>query len=232
MSITIATVIAVAVSMSALLAAIGQLTLRQRMRRVADWARQSGDPEPSVRRKAALREVEVWATGHVLASTLVPSHMYLGGMLWVFLGPAMIAVPAASGAGTQELLTTTAFAFVALAITFRRTVRVHLERLRIAHEYFKEEEITPPSLTILHQMESGTRIEFVYGALMSGGICLLSLGVARLTLLHDFAAELSDLILVVIGVGLLLMPIRWIQLKAPSVIHAGWTGANPQKMPD
>lgn len=221
---TVLKVVAGAASAAALLAAVAQLTLRQRMRRTAEWARQSGNFEASSRRKAALRDVEVWATGHVLASTHIPLRMYVGGLFWSVSAPLLIFISAAAGAGPWVMAFMVIISFITVTTSLRRTVLVHLERLRITQEYFKDETIVPVSLPVRHGMEGGTRTEYAYASMLSGGICLVSLGAANFTLIHGRVVELSDSIFVILGLALFFMPIRWMHSKAPSSIHAGWSG--------
>lgn len=192
------------------------------MRRTAEWAQRSVVAESSSQRIAALRQIDVWATGQVLAGTLVPSRMYIEAIIWTIFVPGLVFTTALAPPGYALLVT--AGGFITLALTFPKSLRVHAERYRIKSQYFKGEEVIPPTMAMLGQTSHSSRAELLTSTILSAGVCSLSLGVTRIVLVNGFTAELPDLLLVIVGGGVLLATLSRISAKHPSLIHADWAG--------
>lgn len=88
----LAPVAAAVASAVGVLVALEQLTLRARVRRIAEWSSQLAGDETNAARKTALLRTRTWASGQLLASVLVPARHYLEGLAWGLGGPAMVAL--------------------------------------------------------------------------------------------------------------------------------------------
>jgi len=164
---TLAPVVAVIASVIGVVGALDQLTLRARVRRIADWSGSLAADETNSARRAALCRTRTWASGQLVASVMVPARYYLEGLCWAVVAPTMTALTRYDDSG----LAVPIFALVATALSLRRTIRVHCERHRIVREYFNGWEIgAPRPFSMLFLMEGGKRIEHLWAWLGASGL--------------------------------------------------------------
>jgi len=201
--------LAAVASVVGVLVALDQLTQRTRMRRIAEWSKELADGEKDTERQVALARLQTWATGQLVASVMVPGRFYLESVLWAAAIPVVVVrLPDSADAVAATLVA----CFVALSLTLRRGIRTHLERHRVASEFFNGEQVTLPAVDMLHQMEGGTRVEFVLGLILGAAVVAVSLGV-RLVM-HD-TSSLAGPLLVVTGLGLAGIGVGGIRRLAP-----------------
>ncbi|XAS69856.1 hypothetical protein V3C33_20715 (plasmid) [Micrococcaceae bacterium Sec5.7] len=209
-------VVAVVASVVGVLVAIDQLTQRARMRRIAEWSKALAEEEKSPDRSEVLLRVKTWATGYVLATVLVPARLFLEAAFYCLAVPAMVIWTVSTW--TSLSLSVVLAGFAALWVPLRRAIRSYLERYRIAAEYFRDGKVVAPRLTILYQMEGGTRPEFLWSALLAGGIVAASVGTG---LLVGDAKNQAGALLFVIGLGLSSIGVAFIRRATPPLLHGG-----------
>ncbi|WP_251153301.1 hypothetical protein [Cellulosimicrobium sp. Marseille-Q4280] len=208
-----APVVAAVASIVALLVAVDQLTQRSRMRRVAEWTKQLADGEANDHRTEALQQLRAMATAHMVASVMVPPRYYVETILMVVAVPFVVIRTYDSTDVVGVFLSGVAASW----LTLRRGIRVHLERYRIAAEYWRGEEVSPPKLTMLYQVEGGTRSEFVWAILLAVGLCTASLGTAEVI---ESRSSLVGLLTAVLGVGLVSIGAGAVRRKTPPLLHS------------
>ena len=149
--------------------ALNQFTLPTRLRRLEQWAREASDGLPSGPRTETLAAIRLWAAARLVGGTYVPARYFAEAALWIGLGPALAALFVTSGESRWLLLT---FPF-AVAVPARRGIRVFLERQRIVRQFLAGEDLDPPRLKMIDQMEGGYRREFGFAILIAAGVCLI-----------------------------------------------------------
>jgi hypothetical protein len=134
--------------------------------------------DESEERAAALTSIRLDATSRIVAGILMPVRFFAEAVVWAVAAPAVIVLGLRDGtASTVYVAGVVAVAFVTLTLSTRRGIRLYLERSRIASEYRRGLAVTEARRVVLHQMEGGQRIEFVFALAFSGGACALALGV-------------------------------------------------------
>ncbi|SPT54892.1 hypothetical protein [Schaalia odontolytica] len=147
-------------------AAATQLSYRRRMMRAASWAQQQIDNTAGEHRRH-LQLMKKWAESEVVASTLVPA--------WIFLEPiglSSVGFLAQLLKNQPHLLTL--LTFLLFTMSFRRTIRLYLERRRCASDYYTDHPVHPVNIGLLSQMEGGTQREIKYALLIAAGLTGLS----------------------------------------------------------
>jgi hypothetical protein len=208
--------VAVVASVVGVLVAIDQLTQRARMRRITEWSKELAEEEKNPDRSEVLLRVKTWATGYVLATVLVPARLFLEAAIYCLVVPAMVIWTASNW--TSLSLSVVFAGLATLWVALRRAIRSYLERYRIAAEYFRDGKVVAPRLTILYQMEGGTRPEFLWSALLAGGIVVAGVGTGLL--LGDDPNQTGAL-LFVIGLGLGSIGVALIRRATPPLLHGG-----------
>lgn len=167
----------------AALVAVEQLTLPARLRRLEAWARTAAESEDDDARKAVLVRIRSNATARLVAGHHVPAAYLVEGVFWTALGLLILqqSIREPEHASPWILVP---FVFVSVATAVRRSIRVYRERQRIAREFAAGmDEIKPPALDMLNQMEGGTRVEFVAALGYALAVCIL--GTSFGVLQHD-----------------------------------------------
>lgn len=145
-----------------IVAAIDQLTLPARLRRLEAWSRAAHESETDDERKSALHMIRSVATARLVGAAYVPVIYFIEAVFWTGFAPVGVVAAFATSSPWSERLGAAAFTVSVLALVLRRAVRLYLERQRVAREYFAGQAVKPPGLDLLHQMEGGTRREFVH----------------------------------------------------------------------
>lgn len=210
-------VVAVVASVVGVLVAVDQLTQRARMRRIAEWSKELAEEEQNPDRSEVLLRVKTWATGYVLATVMVPARLFLEAAAWCFAVPALVIWTSSNWTSISVPLLLAGFA--TLLLNLRRAMRSYFERYRIAAEYFRDGKVVAPRLTILFQMEGGTRGEFLWSALLAGGIVAASVGTG---LLVGDDPHQAGALLFVVGLGVGSMGVALIRRVTPPLLHAGF----------
>lgn len=161
-------------------AAIDQLTLPARLRRLEAWSRAAHESETDDERKSALRMIRSVATARLVGAAYVPVMYFIEAVLWTGLAPLSVAAAFAASSPWSERLGAASFTLIVLALVLRRAIRLYLERQRIAREYFDGQAVKPPGLDLLHQMEGGTRREFVLALVFAVTITAASAGLGEM----------------------------------------------------
>lgn len=216
-----APLVAAIASVVGVIIALDQLTQRGRMRRVSEWSKALAEGEQDRERQAVLTQVRTWAAAHMVASVMVPGRFYLEPALWLVAVPVAIvatARPDAFGSGAWWKWATYV---VLLWHPFRRGIRVHMERYRIANEYFLGRVVHPPRLGIVDLMEGGTRSEFWWSAVLAVGTVAGSLGVAVFA--TDRNAPVGPL-LALSGAALIWWGVSALRSRTPVLLAAGTPG--------
>ena len=139
----------------AAITAVTQLSSRHRMMHTATWAKEQIS-ESTGERRTYLTLLMRWAQSEVAASTMVPSTVFLEPLLTASI--AFLTPIFGKGPGIIQFFSTSSL----LALLFRRSIRLYLERRRCARYYYLNKPVHPVHIGILSQMEGGTRREFLW----------------------------------------------------------------------
>ncbi|MCH6472414.1 hypothetical protein [Sinomonas terrae] len=208
--------VAVVASAVSIVVAVDQLTQRARMRRLAEWAKDLAEGEADPNRSAVLLQVQRWAAGYALATVMVPARLFLEATITCFGVTVVQIAVGASSSGTPVMWPAAVAGFVSAWLPLRRALRSYLERYRIASEYFRGIEVAAPKLSILFQMEGGTRSEFVTSAVLAAGIVVVGVG-AGVMLGNETQ---YGLMLLVIGLSVSGLGLTLVRRIAPPMLHA------------
>ncbi len=184
--------------------------LRTRLRKTAEMAKVLAEHEEG-ERAAALHAVREVAVARLLSGWLIPSWRLAEFAIWLLGAPIALGLLVWQDGFTKEAWVFSGFVFVAVGLTNRRGLRLILERQRIARQYVDSEKVMAPRVGIMHQMEGGTRREFLFGALGSSGAALLAMGVGGLA--HDPETG-WPVALLVSGMGILSLPYEFVRSGA------------------
>lgn len=207
----IGTVIAVVASGVGVIAAVGQLTLRARLRRTVDLTTALIEQETDLERKTVLRSIRDVAVARLAAGWLLPWWRFTEATAWLVGGPTSLGWTITTQGWGGTSATGVFFNFVAVGMACRRGVRLYLERQRVARDYLIGAKMTPARVGLLEQMEGGVRAEFVVAALISAGTTLVAVGVGLF--LHDRTFGWS-VGLAVLGVAVAWSPSEWLRLRS------------------
>lgn len=170
-------IVAVLVALVGLAAAIEQITLGARLRRLEAWAAKAIEQESGEERLAGLRTIRRVAVARLVAATFVPGYHLVATCTWAAIPPALMVARVASDPEWTSGGSAALGSFVLSVIFFRQAIRVFLERQRIASDYVADRRVGPARLGIMDRMEGGTRREFRYAIAIAAGINALGLGV-------------------------------------------------------
>jgi hypothetical protein len=205
-------VVAVVAGLVGVIATIEQLTLRARLRRTAELAKTLSSSENHPERKAVLTSIHDVAVARLVSGWLLPWWWFAEFAVWIVIGPGATATSVGRfgwGAGSAASIVA---CIVVTAIAGRRFVRLYLERQRVARESLGRQKVAPPRTELVHQMEDGTRTEFVMGLLISAGLTLTGTGVGILAHEKSFAPWWAG-VLVLAGVLLAAVPVPWLRTR-------------------
>lgn len=207
MDVTIATVgaaIAVVATSVGTVVAVDQLTLPSRLRRLEGWARESLKHDSQGPRAEILKHIRARTTARLVGGIYAPGHHFIEAAVWSVLGPSLVVISITRDETWHERAVLVVVAFTSVLLSARRAIRVYLERQRIIKEYLAgAEPIEPPRLSLVAQMEGGTRTEFGLAALIAGGFCTIAGAIGWF--LSGYRGE-GLLVPTFVGIGLLIVP--------------------------
>ncbi len=174
--------LAVVASAVGLVVTIEQLTLRARLRKTVETTKALKEFEGG-NRAVVLTSIHDVAVARLIAGWLVPGWRFAEAVVWLLGAPIALGFMVWQQGLSRESWTFGFFAIVAVGLSNRRALRLVLERQRVARQYLLEQTIGPARIGLMHQMEGGTRKEFLYGFLGSVGAVLIALGSGALA--HD-----------------------------------------------
>ncbi|MFC4783288.1 hypothetical protein ACT8ZV_02360 [Nocardioides sp. MAHUQ-72] len=208
---TAGTALAVTASAVGVIVGVEQLTLRARLRKTIESAKTLAEPEEG-ERAVVLKSIHDVAVARLIAGWLVPGWRFAEAIVWLIGAPIALGVTVWHDGLKKDTLLFAGVVLVSLALSNRRGLRLLFERQRIAHEYLGSRKVGPPRIELMHQLEGGTRKEFLFGAMGSLGATLLALGAGALA--HD-PEHGWPVVLLILGVFSLGGP--WESLRAGAV---------------
>jgi hypothetical protein len=207
-------VVAVVASLAAVAVTVEQLTLRSRLRKTEAWSTAQLATEKDAERVAVLDQLRLDATARLVAGHLLPVRHYAEGALFSAAAPAAIVSvlrdEEVTAGGAWAL---SAIVFAGLLLGARRAARVYCERCRIASEYGRAQRVTSPRLGLTDG--SLTKIEFLFAAVYSSGLCALATGLG-LALLGE-RVDGWPLVLMLIGGSLAVRSIEAMRVYVATV---------------
>jgi hypothetical protein len=202
--------IAVIASALGVLITLEQLTLRARLRKSAETAKTFAEAA-SGEREVVLASIHDVAVARLVAGWLVPGWRFAEAVVWLVGVPIGLGAAVADEGLSKDTWAFVLVGFVSLTLSNRRGARLLLERQRIAREYMATQKVEPPRIALIHQMEGGTRREFLWGAVVSLGAVLGSVGAGLL--FHD-PESTWPLTLLIVGIALLTAPADFLRAGA------------------
>ncbi|MEZ5253653.1 MAG: hypothetical protein R2689_13795 [Microthrixaceae bacterium] len=149
----------------AVITGIGQLAGPGRTRRAVEWLSAAVAEETDEARREALEFLKARRQGSLLAAQYIPWWRFTNTAFWVLLSPALIATATSANEGAGGYTLRIAAGTANLWMAFRRAIRLHSERVRIARHFaLGGVRFVEPSIDILNQMEGGTKKEFYLAA--------------------------------------------------------------------
>lgn len=161
-------VLAVGATVLGLVVGLGQFSGAARARRTIEWTSEALSIETDPARQNILVRLKLRAQGYLIAAQYVPWWRFSEVISWTLLSPAVVILTSSRDTPTSTITLGLLVGTTNLTLVIRRGIRLYAERMRVAYQFTAGgSDVEPVKVSILAQMEGGTRREFLLGLVCS-----------------------------------------------------------------